>query len=62
MHQTTISDNIIRIPNISLSGKSNKKPASAIGVQSTKKLHVIKEPINPNLNPGHPLDEVLVTY
>jgi hypothetical protein len=45
--QTAISDNTMRIPNNILGGKSNKKPASAIGVQSTKKLHVTKEATPP---------------
>lgn len=47
MAHTTISDNTILTPNKSLRGKSNKKPASATGVQRTKKLQVINAAIPP---------------
>ena len=40
---TMISVVDIRIPVMIRTGKSNKKPASAMGVQSTKKLHVKME-------------------
>ena len=47
MAQTIISEMTIRIPNKSLIGKSNKKPASAIGVQRTKKLDVSRDAMPP---------------
>lgn len=47
MPHTAISDINIRMPNKSLSGKSNKKPASAMGVQRTKKDHVKMAAIPP---------------
>ncbi len=47
--QTAIYENNTRMPKISLSGKSSRKPASAIGVHKTKKDQVSADAIPPVL-------------